>query len=364
MSIVDFNYFPLLRTRDAELKAYSNLSSHVKDGILPIFEITRSRRSKNNPDGNINKRVEQLLDIHGARPFIIDLTTHEMWNNLQIDNLLNNFQNGFSAWCDFLSSIKNDSIVPMIHYHNRASTEDIKQQISKLENNFNNIAYRDNVNDIDLMERLIQIVDYCNKPENLVVILDTGMLDIQNTFTPVNTFQQRIEEINQKIRAGLIIILAGFFPQSVVAPGYGQDDHGQFEILPIRVFNRLNISESTIPIRYSDYGSVCPNPYSSGFGGWVPRVDVPMNDTLFYYRFRRDVGGYIRAASEVLSDAIYEINTNEDVWGDNEISQAAEGNPNGRSPAHWISVRVNLHISRQYYRWNKLKAFKNRISDS
>ncbi|EPK9976499.1 beta family protein, partial [Escherichia coli] len=52
-----FNYFPIMKTRDAELKAMSKLSSGVFDHILPIYELTKSRKAKIAPDGDIHRRM-------------------------------------------------------------------------------------------------------------------------------------------------------------------------------------------------------------------------------------------------------------------------------------------------------------------
>ena len=345
-----YNYSPLLRTKDAELKAYSNLDSSIKEGILPIFEITRSRRSKLNPDGNINKKIDQISEIIDSNPFILDLTVHEDWSNIQIDSILNDYEEGYLSWCDFLDRLNFESIIPMIHYNINATASNIEKQVSRLEDKYQNLAYRDNVFSLDLIERLTEVIGYCKKPENLIVILDAGYINILNLLTPFNAFQQRIEEINDTLMVNSIIIVGSNFPQNVKAPGYGGDSQGEFSISEIEIFNKLKKLQSKHTLRYGDYASITPNPYPGGGGGWVPRVDIPLNDKYFYHRFRRESGGYITAAQAVVNDSRYEIVKTIDTWGDQEIKIAADGNPNGISPAHWISVRTNLHITRQYLR--------------
>jgi hypothetical protein len=34
-------------------------------------------------------------------------------------------------------------------------------------------------------------------------------------------------------------------------------------------------------------------------------------------------------------------------WGDEQITSAASGHPNGFSPVFWIAVRLNIHITRK-----------------
>lgn len=51
-----YYYFPAFKTRDSELRAYNKLNDSVKDKILPIVSLTRSRISKTNVDGNLEKK--------------------------------------------------------------------------------------------------------------------------------------------------------------------------------------------------------------------------------------------------------------------------------------------------------------------
>src|SRR5690606_11774352 len=90
-------YCPALRTRDSELKGYSQLDDSVKDALLPIFELTKSRRSKSNPDGSIAVTVSRLLDAVGDRPFIVDVTSLGSQSNTETAALLNP-DGAFSVW--------------------------------------------------------------------------------------------------------------------------------------------------------------------------------------------------------------------------------------------------------------------------
>ncbi|MBM7093131.1 hypothetical protein JTP67_32450, partial [Streptomyces sp. S12] len=77
------HYIPALRTRDSELKAYEYLPSVVKAGLLPVFELTRSRRSKLNPDGSVMKTVERLIGLTADQPFIADVTSLDSQGNTE-----------------------------------------------------------------------------------------------------------------------------------------------------------------------------------------------------------------------------------------------------------------------------------------
>ncbi|MBR2149019.1 MAG: hypothetical protein IJ965_06300 [Campylobacter sp.] len=49
---MEYFYFPALKTRSSELRAFSKLEN--KNEILPILSLTKSRISKNNLTGSIN----------------------------------------------------------------------------------------------------------------------------------------------------------------------------------------------------------------------------------------------------------------------------------------------------------------------
>ena len=51
-------YVPIIKTGDAELRALSNIDDAVKNFVMPLFEITRGRKTRNAEEGVIAKKVE------------------------------------------------------------------------------------------------------------------------------------------------------------------------------------------------------------------------------------------------------------------------------------------------------------------
>ncbi|WP_404854110.1 beta family protein, partial [Escherichia coli] len=101
-----------MKTRDAELKAMSKLSSGVFDHILPIYELTKSRKAKIAPDGDIHRRMLTIKDIQGERPFILDLTSNEKYINDQIRQLVDE-KDGYYEWRYFINLYNHLNIIPM-----------------------------------------------------------------------------------------------------------------------------------------------------------------------------------------------------------------------------------------------------------
>ena len=138
----NFCYFPILKTTDAELKAYNFLDASIKDRILPILELTKSRISKKNPDGLIAKKLDKIYEIMKTNPFILDLTTEPTFSNKETEELIYDFRNGYEKWIKFLIKRKEQfNIIPMVHYQPQKK-EEVKKQIKKLKDNFPSVAFR------------------------------------------------------------------------------------------------------------------------------------------------------------------------------------------------------------------------------
>lgn len=347
-----FNYFPILKTTDSELNGFANLADEVKNNILPIFELTRSRRSKKNQEASINLRLEQLKQIVGNRPFILDLTTENDLSNREIDEMLTHYQNGYEKWVQLVAKLKNQglNVIPIIHF-NPYVLGDVKKEIQALEKLSPFLAFRVDVHDNELKEYLINIKKACSNTSNLIIILDGGFISIGAHLDNAPIFIPKIELINNSFfNMPKIVCSFSSFPPYVVMKDYGVDKNIDSFIIS-EFITEKNLPESVFG---GDYGSVHPIRYKTGGGGtWIPRIDFIFNNKFKYYRYRREEGGYEKAAKGVLLDPEYSSITEIDTWGDQEILAAAGGYPGGLNPSHWISVRINLYITRHYLRLRK-----------
>lgn len=135
-------------------------------------------------------------------------------------------------------------------------------------------------------------------------------------------------------------MLCSSFPSNVAQTG-GDDIAGEFSIYEEDIY--LGISEK-FPIKYGDYVSINTEQIEMKGGTFVPRIDIASLDgkTFIYKRYRRNNGGYVKAAEHTVRDAASYKPLG--VWADDEIEAAANDNPSGISPAFWISVRMNYYI--------------------
>jgi len=350
---MEFRYLPLIKTTDAELKAVANLDPKVKSGILPIFELTRSRRTTLNSQATVDKRVEQIKEIIGKNPFILDLTTEDTLSNTEIASMLE-CTNGFSEWCKFIKRVVQTeklSAIPVIHYNPFAIT-DVKKEINTLKSISPTLAFRVNVDEEDLMTYLETIASVFDM-SNLVLILDAEfqkLNDASDTGDRSGQFTDALTQIKSRYSPKGIACIFSSFPSSVNGV-YGGFDTGDFIISETVTHDKLLTGFKNI--LYGDYGSIHPKRYNA-FGKWIPRIDNTYGSSRFYYyRQRREAGGYIEAAKKLIKDRRYQKIKEFDTWGDEEIALAAEGTPTGRAPAHWIAVRVNNYITMQYLRVRK-----------
>lgn len=334
----------ILRTREAELKGFEELASGVRDKVLPVFELTKSRRSKSNPGGAIDRCFDRLNAALDGRPFIVDVTTMNSLSSVETDALLSPDRH-FQAWQRFVSENFGSNCTPVVHLTDPLTPDGVRSQCSTLLKISGRVALRLPPGYGDAQALLDVLATELNGPEQLVLIVDCGFVNA-STLVSAKLGSEHTLRIFADL-SSVSAVAASSFPSSVVLPNYGGDEYGKFKLLEVQLSRHLKGLADLSSTLHGDYGSIHPNDFPGIVTNWVPRVDVPLDDELFYYRYRRDDGGYVRAAKGALADKDY-VGLN--CWGDLNVQKAAAGTPLGRSPAHWIAARVNFHISRQVMR--------------
>ncbi|MBS0044415.1 beta family protein [Shewanella sp. M16] len=334
-----FKYFPLIKTRDAELKCFQNLGSNVLDSILPIYELTKSRKTTRTPDGDIHRRMNQISEIQQGRPFILDLCTNDNYINPQIEQLIDEY-NGFHDWQYFITLYQDMNIIPMIHLYQDAGQTypEVEKFVKDMSSVKANLAVRlpyDLERD-DINVYLEPIINNLNENCTLFVILDANYIRNSNIDDIVYNFSTSSNEIRtygNKIED--IIMLCTSFPRSPAS--LGEDHQGSFKIYEEEIFRKLKNK-----MKYGDYASVNTEQVEIKGGTFIPRIDISLEDTFIYKRYRREKGSYNLCAIEMKKDHRYQqINS----WADKEIDLASKGKPTGISPSFWISVRMNYYIT-------------------
>lgn len=338
-----FVYFPVLKTKDAELRAISAIDASFRKDMLPIYEITKSRITKKDSLGDILKRLAQIKNIQGDLPYILDVTTDPKQKNSQIEGLLSPV-NGYECWQHWLNLNCNDQIVPMIHI-NFELDEDLSEAkafVSAVASKYKRMALR-LPTDLESKEyqEIVNAIVSKFIDTRLYILLDEGCIrDRVKQFglSPITARYQHAFDTIATLPASSswlerIICISGSFPYLVSAEG--KDDEGNFPIYEHSLY--LSLKHNRPELQFGDYASVNVKQVEMRGGTFVPRVDFCSNAKFYYYRKRRDVGSYVWCAGEVLSDPNYFSNGS---WADGEIANAAAGTPSGINPSFWISVRA------------------------
>jgi hypothetical protein len=283
----------------------------------------------------------------GENPFIVDVTSLESQGNAETADLLDP-TDSFRSWCNFLLTHLPESCIPVVHLSDPFDALEFSTQRARLESKFRGIALRVPT-EYDDAHLLADELRAQGKTGCIVLLVDGGFVAQGSSAWA----SQRCMKV-ASLFAGLVDLVAPLtssFPSSVTESAFGGGDaYGDFaleEVTVSEVLKRFGIG--TTRIVHGDYGLVHPNDFAGTVTNWVPRVDVPLQTTGFYYRYRRPAGGYILAAGLAIRDVKYQALP---CWAHDMVVKAAAGDPEGRSPSFWISVRVNFHLSKQVFRLN------------
>ena len=354
-------YFPIVKTRDAELRGMCQLSPKVKMSVTPLFELTKSRKTKNADHGPIQKRLEKIATEYGKTPFGIDLTSFPHLKNKEIDMLYKN-QDGFRNWLTFLKRQKTifPFIIPTllrsdegledanayIETHNKEVTE-----ISKL---FSKKIYRI-PKDYDVAELEFDLKHLFDPDNPPIALLDMGFIPKAKGKMYASNAQGLLEAIHQTPYKIKFVVLAGSSYPKDPTENCGRSDHGENILEEVVMFDQC---QKYFPqLIYGDYATIYPllNEQAGG-RGWTPRIDFPTKESIVYYRCKKletDVNfarAYTEVARKVVADSKFKWlmgQLGQQCWGINQILMAADGYPPGLSPSFWISVRIQLHVTLQ-----------------
>ncbi|WP_346862098.1 hypothetical protein [uncultured Draconibacterium sp.] len=352
-------YWTLFKTGDSELRALER-TKYDKEFTLPIIELTRGRKSRKDQVGDIAKRIEKLKKIFSANTICLDLTTTQDLTNKQIDQLYN-YNEGYKEWIEFLKIQRNNfkEIIPsiLVDIEDEDLYENLQKQVESLCKHFKKIVYRNSIaddgcyEDIDIIAPIIK-----EKNRTLYFVIDTEYVPTGAYKSVIEKVKIRIKKIRKIAEGVKIVIVSTSFPKYV--SDIGNDYKDIFPLNEIDIYN--GVSEGEKEIEYGDYCSINPirNDGVIMARGWIPRIDVPTQTQIYYYRKRRGEDSYsdtyIEVAEEVVQDPLYPKKLSEN-WGIRQINLCADGNSPGASPSFWISVRMSIHIEQQIRRLKKLQ---------
>lgn len=358
---MDKRYNIILKTGEAEIRAIENTKKEILEKVFPIIEITRGRRiTKDKVEiYPFEKRLSKLKKAFSEQIVCFDLTSEEALFCEEIEKLYNP-KNGYENWIKFLLEIKEENIftdiVPtvILNVDDEDFETNLELQIKGLKQNFSSILYRNPITDENCYDDLKLINKICKDQIKLYIVIDCE-------YTPQSTHRSfaeksivRIKNIHSILGDNPNYILCGTsFPNNISE--FGDVNSATFNISEITIHELVT---TEIPfVLYGDYGSINPvrNDTVTMARGWIPRIDTPLENTIYYYKQRRPKGvsayasTYNHVAQLVVRDDRFPKHLIKN-WGIKQTQNCSEGGAPSSSPSFWISVRMNVHIEQQVRR--------------
>lgn len=334
ISFDEYNYYPALRTRAAELTGLKNLSAAHKEKVLPLVTLGKWPRSD-----DIQASLEKAVDAMGDLPLLLDVT-REPKHHTQSSQALLAPEGNFEAWRRFVSQY--EQVVPVVQITDEAKLREIIVQAREFERERGSLAFRI-INLHRDISKVISALVALESPASAMIFLDVGYIR-GNLPLAAAAAIGAINQVRQEVPEAIISVLSTSFPSSVTAFCQQTPERGVIDIMERELFESLGGSDICI---YGDHSSIHAVVYEDVGGRFVPRIDLPLDDAwCFERRPGADSSGYVDAANAIL--LAYPNIAEADSWGAEMIRNAARGEIAGMgSPAKWIAVRVNMHIARQ-----------------
>ncbi|MCT4654305.1 MAG: beta family protein [Cohaesibacter sp.] len=369
-------YHLLIKTADAEFRAWKMLSDERKKKISVHCEITRGRKKPNKDKSapaeyNISKVLDRIKnEFKQSRECVVDLTREETLASTETE-WLSQSNEGYRNWVSIVNELsrENDQIRPtiLINPGPEDSFEEFRdslfQQFDSFAKEYDLIAYRASVlhdgGFIDDLEILSDRINkYCADGNTFRLILDFEYIRPQTAELHASYAVNLVREA-RKVTPDIQIVSVGTsFPKNVT--DIGGEENDEFSLEEVALHRALTRLQNT-PIEYGDYGSINPirNDVAPPVGVYLrARIDFPTeNNTIVYHRVEPIVDPdskklltsrssmYKRAAKLLVADERFSLVS--DCWGYGEIKHASESVPSGSSPSFWISVRMEIHICRR-----------------
>lgn len=325
-------YLPAIRSRQAEMRGYSELRPATNNGLHPIVSLGKLGRVDNAP-----RILETIRERIG--PCFLDLNTNPGQMCAEAGQL-SDPSNNFQAWRQFAES--GADIIPVALLRDGATERAFIRQILSIEDRFGVLVIRSRrpAQDLPALQAALSAVDDVN---NVLIVLDFGY--VRGALEAKEAEARRvISSLRTTDPTTRIAVLSSSFPRAVSAYG---DQSGLLPIIERDLHAQIGGDEVAI---YGDHAAIYPEPFEPSISRWVPRIDYCLDYAWLYERRREDDGGYVECAKSIVASTDWDANFATEAWGASIIQRTATNEriePGFGSPGNWIAARVNMHIERQ-----------------
>lgn len=363
-------YFPQIKTTAAELRAFRNLKNLNEPNLIPILQITKPRVGKNpDPISALDRHLVRVFESFPPdQKIIVNVTEDETYQDSTLNQFIHDYSDGYILWIEQVRKLKSElckNIVPcIIGTASNETFNDLKLQIQRLQNEFDEIAIRLPINipsNINKLLPLLELLGLARPEKKLYLLLDFGYLDVLQEID-LKTAIDDIDQLITSLDSNNIIPITLF---SSCPSSFKIIDriNGKIEKQAILEYNILKYIKLKNKIQYGDYAYIHPK-RSGGGGFWMPRIDYPMADNICHYLryFNRKTSrfngklkiettlpndkAYI-SLSQTLTDSNIFQNDTLSSWGrDQLLENVTAEEVTGKSPAYYIAIRSNIHMER------------------
>lgn len=365
LNFPSFRYFPVLGAAEVERTAYGRLRASTREGILPIFELTRHRGSHD---------FQESIDILAQSvqlPFLIDLdkraapppyesanpsnpavererVLRETAENNAFNAYLNSLltpTDGFLNWRSLVSQFPN--AVPVLQYTNpSAQVNQIIRQASLLSQDGNSICMRVTQAQSDVLCQIaMQIIAILPTSNQLLIVFDCGQ---GRRGAPEKAAW--VVDCIQLIRAGTEVEQMAGISAVCMSNSYPQLSHNGIRI--VESFDREIWAEASdaYPFSFGDYAA---SHRLSSLSAFLPRtyratVVHPHADRWVTHRHENsdDPTGWREGATAIVTSGHFDPIAS---WTDQKIQAVADhGLGEMDNPRPWHAARISGHIERQF----------------
>lgn len=339
----DFPYIPTLTAMESELKAYGELYDPEKKAILPVWTVGR---------------VGQALDVHqaagkaaaavGEQRFVmrLDETVKQPGDDASEKTIAKYDQfnaytamlldpaDGYANWRSFVANY--DAAIPCL-----PSPDDQDEYVAAAKavvKTGSALAFWVDATGHQVsLGALVAALQGISHTDDCLVIVDFGkIIDPDGIGAGFGKIRKSLEEsLSAPKFAALTFVATGTSFEPPAATGLWSRR--------IRELDMFDACGGFAATQYGDYGSVA---LRVGRGRWVGRVDYAKPTTWIMWRGERATKSEdYKLACQALK-ASGHMDKAFETWGTKEIIAEADHG----SPGHWISVRVNIHLTRQLRR--------------
>lgn len=377
-------YFPAFSTREAELRAYSELPGTILDRMVPVITLTREReapsleaslaavaavangrpiivdfdpiprdlRSEEEIEAERARKAEQRRR-DGKKPFVPTEKHKARWQQQRDTTIafndsveaLKDGAGGYANWRMFC--LPTPTVIPVIQ---AADPTQVLPQVRAIVAADRRIAFRIDVRDPLSVGAFLIAAPVLDRADRAIVILDAGHIrgsvaGAQELVT--KTLKGIQDNVPPALFQGLLkVCMAGSFPNvltTLLSP---------LEIQERELFD-LVVAEGW-DVRYGDHASVQPRRAQGGANGWLPHVEMAHPRRWYFERsnLNSDKKGYIDSAKLLVGNAVAWSGRSTS-WGTDMVERASRGllNDGGTfkltTPGRWVGPRVSQHLTQQ-----------------